>query len=477
MQCENEKVIGVNLKRTFKRTFRKTLKRGVACMCLVSVLVSTVACSNALKGSDAPKEKIDVVMWNTYGDRFPAASGFTLMEHVAKTYEEKTGVEVNLINVNANSQDAYFEAREELLSSDDQPEMLLFNTRCADELHQMEIMKDALLPLEGVIENYDDVFDGMKSERYSALSVLAYGNMMNRTLVDSFGQNSSVAFLSTQEVEELFMKWADTSVATMNIFDYELFLQLGFSNLFYLTNDTLQFDQQAMIEKVKKCKAFIETLPKRELTKDEILNFNTDTSSELFVSEAEEYAAIADQRPVNYLTQAAFNAFDLLDFSKQIDEKESGFIISDYSLSVAVGFGILNNGSEEQAKAVDFANYLLSSEFQRTLKDYSTERLKMSGTVLKSVQEEQYQMTQDNSLTFNGKPIPESVIHAHKQLMNQYNQPLALQHMALSSQSEYIGNKLMEITAEYIWGDQMTEESLKTTLEQLEVEVQAMVKH
>ena len=74
-------------------------------------------------------KKIDVILWNTNGDKFPEASGVDLMTFAAKEYKNKTGIKVNLISIEADTQEDYFTKRIEVLLSKDQPEMILFNTR------------------------------------------------------------------------------------------------------------------------------------------------------------------------------------------------------------------------------------------------------------------------------------------------------------------------------------------------------------
>jgi len=45
------------------------LKRILAGVCILTVLVGTTACSNESSSKASNGEKIDVVLWNTNGDR------------------------------------------------------------------------------------------------------------------------------------------------------------------------------------------------------------------------------------------------------------------------------------------------------------------------------------------------------------------------------------------------------------------------
>ena len=448
----------------------KTLKKGIVGLCLTTMIFSTSGCAKINEAISNGHETIDVVMWNTYGDRFPEASGVYLMEYAAKDFEEKTGVEVNLITIDAKNQDEFFQKRDALIASEDQPDMILFNTKCVDELHQIESMRDELLPLEGIIDNYEDIFDGMKAERYSAVSVLAYGNMLNKHLVDTLGGDSNVAFLSVQEVEQLYLKWATTKDASLNIFDYAILGELGLSNMICLAEEGLQLDKTQLVDKIKTTRSFVQSLPQRAISKEEVFSFTENQNSKLYQEEVQTYVNVANQRPVNYLTKASFNAFDLQDFASHITEYESGFVVSDYSISTAIGFGILNHLSDAQKNAIEFANRLLSSDFQSYLKDYLPVTLKMSGTVLKSVHEEQYQNALNKKLTVNGAAIPETVASAYKQLGDQLNQPNSLQRMAMSTVYGDAVENVMNLMTESIWGEPMSDDALSEALNQIEVD-------
>ena len=443
------------------------LKRILAGVCILTVLVGTTACSNESSSKASNGEKIDVVLWNTNGDRAPAATGVYLMEYAAEMFEDKTGVEVNLISIEANTQEDYFKKRVEILLSEDQPEMILFNTRYPDELQVIESMQDELLPVEGNVDNIDDVFEGMKGETYSAIAILSYGNMMNRDLATQLGQDSSVAFMTTEAVEDLYMKWTQTSEAKLNVFDYSLFSELGLTNMIRIEADKAHLETSEIVKKIKRNAAFIAALPSRQLEKKDILEFNTNKNSELYTQERDEFMANGYLRPVNYLTKVSFNTFDILDFSSQVSEYESGFAMADYSMTTAIGFGILDNQSKEQSGAVAFANYLLSPEFQLSLGDYSKESPKISGSVLMSIQADQM---------LNGKPVSPAIIEAHEKLREQFNQPGAIQHAAISSASIFAIEEILKLSTEYIWGETMTDEALEEALVKLEAQLNLMVK-
>lgn len=450
----------------FKRCFAVTL--------ILMMLLTTTACSNGSVVGFGGSKKIDVILWNTNGDKFPEASGVDLMTFAAKEYKNKTGIKVNLISIEADTQEDYFTKRIEVLLSKDQPEMILFNTRNQDELQVIEAMKNDLLHIDGMIENNGDVFDGMKSEQYCAFATLVYGNVMNNTVVSELGDEPNVGFMSAEDVESIYLKWAETKDAELNLFDYRIFSGLGLSSMVHFEDEKVMLEQDAIINKIKLNEAFVKALPERNLSSGDVNDFLAGVNKELYSKERDAMISTARLKPVNFLTKVAFNAFDMQDFSSNINDVQSGFVIGDYSFTASVGFGILDNQSKEQANAIDFANFLLSQEFQTDMQTYTSKSPKMSGSVLKTVNEKGVELARSQEMLSNGKPIQDSVTQAHELISERFNQPGALHFSAISNISTVAYEEIIKLSTEQIWGEAKTDVELRNALDRLEEQLNHM---
>lgn len=428
---------------------------------ILTILISFTACSNGSIMEVANPPKIDVVLWNTYGDNFPSASGVDLVQYAANQFENKTGIAVNLISIEANTQE--------------QPEMLLFNTHNQDELQVIESMKNELLQISDFIDNSDDVFDGMHGDHYSAFAILVYGNVLNNALLDEYGIDNGIAFMSAKDVENLYMRWAETDSAELNVFDYLKFSELGLTSMLQIEEEKISLDHDQIIMKIMRNESFVQNFPERKLSKDDVIDIYTGKNKVLYDKERDALLSMAHLRPVNFLTKEAFNAIDLIDFSRRNSTDESGFVMSDYSLSTFVGFGILDNQSKEQEHAIAFANYLLSPEFQMEMQSYTTKTPKMSGTVLKSVAVNNADLARSKELLDDGKPIRESVIEAYDIMTEHFNQPGAMHFSSVSSISRVAFDEIIRLSTEYIWGDFKSEDELRADLIKLEDRLNLMI--
>lgn len=450
-------------------------KNYIVTILILTMLVSLTACSNGSVMKVSDKKKIDVILWNTNGDKSPAASGVELMQFAAEQFETETEIAVNLITIEANNQEDYFKKRIDVLLSKDQPEMVLFNTRYQDELLVIESMKNELLAIDDIIENSSDVFDGMKGSHYSAIATLVYGNVMNNALVSEFGYDPSTVFMTAEDVEALYLKWAETEGAELNLFDYRIFSELGLASMLHFEDQLVRLDHALIVEKIMKNSAFVAALPKRNLSIEEVDAFYSGSSKEIYNTDRDALLSTAHLRPVNFLTKVSFNAFDMKEFSGNINNTASGFAIGDYSLTSSIGFGVLDNQSKEQAHAIAFANFLLSQKFQMEMQSYSVKSPKMSGSILKSINTKDVELARTQELLQNGKPIEESVIEAHTLMVDRLNQPGAIHFSAVSSISRVAVEEIVRLSTEQIWGEPKSDEVLITELKKLEERLNLMV--
>ena len=442
-------------------------KHYIVTILILTMLVSFTACS---KGSE-----IDVILWNTNDDKSHAASGVELMQYAAKQFEAETGNSVNLITIEADNQEDFFKKRNEVLLLKDQPEMVMFNTRYQDELVVIESMKNELLPIDDIIENYGDVFDGLKGSHYSAVSTLVYGNVMNNALVSEYGYDPNAVFMTAEDVEALYLKWAETEGAELNLFDYRIFSELGLASMLHFEDQLVRLDHALILDKIKKNGAFVAALPERNLSKEEVEAFYTGSGNEIYKEDREALLLTAQFRPVNFLTKVSFNAFDMKEFSGNINNTASGFVIGDYSLTSSIGFGILDNQSKEQEDAIAFANFLLSPKFQMEMQSYTVKSPKMSGSVLKSTNTKDIELARTQELLQHGKPIEESVIEVHTIMADRFNQPGAIHFSAVSSISRVAVEEIVRLSTEQIWGEPKSDEVLITEIEKLEERLNDMV--
>lgn len=454
-----------------KNMKNRKIKSYIVAILILAILLSFTACSSGSVTGLANEKKIDVILWNTNGDKFPAASGAELMQYAAKQFESQTDISVNLISIEANNQEDFFKKRIEVMLSKDQPEMILFNTRYQDELLVIESMKNELVPMDEIIENSTDVFEGMKGEHYSAIAVLVYGNVMNNELVSAFGYDPSAVFMTSEDVEDLYLRWAETEGAELNLFDYNIFSRLGLTSKVSIEDNKVSLDHDQIIKKIEKNKTFITSLPERNLSKEDVVGFSKGQNKVLYSKERDALLATAHMRPVNFLTSVSFNAFDMNDFSSNINTSASGFAMGDYSQMSSIGFGILDNQSKDQEHAMAFANFLLSPEFQTDMQNFTTKSPKMSGSVLKSVNAKQAEVAQ----TATDKPIQESVIDAHSRMSDQLNKPSAIHFSASSNISIVALEEIVRISTEHIWGETKSNDALITELKKLESSLNLMI--
>ncbi len=451
------------------------LKRIFSAILILMVLLSATACSNGSGTGSGGSKKLDVILWNTNGDKFPEASGVSLVVYAAKEFESKTGIKVNLVPISAENQKEYFEKRSAVLSSKDQPEMILFSTRNLDELLEVESMKNDLLHIDGIIENVNDVYEGMKGEHYCAFATLVYGNLLNNALVSELGYDANAAFMTAEEVETLYLNWAKTEGAELNLFDYRNFSELGMSSMMHISSEEVSLDKNEILDKIKRNQAFVETLPERSLSEMDVIEFYSGKNKAFYNQERDTMTATVRFKPVNFLTKVSFNAFDLMDFSSNISTVASGVAIGDYSLTASVGFGILDNQSSEQTDAIAFANFLLSDEFQKNMQGYTKKSPKMSGSVLRSVNANNSELAHSQSLLQNGKPIQKAVITAHDLMANGFDQQGAMTLSAISSISIVTFEELYNLSTLQIWGVAKTDEELLDQLDRLEDRLNQMI--
>lgn len=442
-------------------------KHYIVTILILTMLISFTACS---KGSE-----IDVILWNTNDDKSPAASGVELMQYAAKQFEAETGNSVNLITIEADNQEDFFKKRNEVLLLKDQPEMVMFNTRYQDELLMIDSMKNELLPIDDIIENYGDVFDGMKGSHYSAVSTLVYGNVMNNALVSEYGYDPNAVFMTAEDVEALYLKWAETEGAELNLLDYRIFSELGLASMLHFEDQSVRLDHTLILDKIKKNAAFVASLPERNLSKEEVDAFYTGSSKEIYKNDRGKLLSTAHLRPVNFLTKVSFNAFDMKEFSGNINNTASGFAIGDYSLTSSIGFSVLDNQSKEQEDAIAFANFLLSPKFQMEMQSYTVKSPKMSGSVLKSTNTKDVELARTQELLQHGKPIEESVIEAHTIMADRFNQPGAIHFSAVSSISRVAVEEIVRLSTEQIWGEPKSDEVLIAEIEKLEERLNDMI--
>lgn len=451
------------------------LKQFIIVVLFFTFLVSFTACSSASVIEGTGKKSFDVILWNTNGDRFPAASGVDLIKFAAEKFKTETGIEVNLITIEANNQEDYFKKRIDVMLSKDQPEMILFSTQNQDELMVIESMKNELLPIDDFIENSNDILDGMKGSHYNAIATLVYGNVMNNALVSEFGYDTNTLFMSAEDAEALYLKWAETEGSELNLFDYRIFSELGTARMIHFEDQLVRLEHELIVEKIKKTGKFVAALPKRNLSKEDVNAFYTGSSKQIYNIDRDALLSTAHLRPVNFLTRVAFNAFDMKEFSANINETASGFVISDYSLVSTIGFGILDNQSKEQAHAIAFANFLLSQKFQMEMQSYTAKSPKMSGSILKSVNSEYVELARNQEMLQSGEPIDESVIEAYNLMVNRFNQPGAIHIGAVSSISRVAMEEILGLSIEQIWGEPKSDEVLLAELKKLEERLNLMV--
>ena len=455
----------------------KTLKfkRGFAVILIFIMLISTTGCFNgSFMGSKEGKE-IDVILWNTKGDRFPMASGVYLMNYARKEFEKKTGNKVNLISISAYTQEEYFEKRLEVINSDNPPEMILFNTIYTDELLTIESMKDELLHIDGIIENANDVFDGMKGDQYTAFATMVFGKKVNNEVATRLGYEPSTAYMTPEEIEALTLKWTEADGAALNLLDYEIFSKLGLTDMIQIKAGEVKLDQMAIINKLKRNETYVKSLPVRSISMDDINGIYSRENKELFDTERNDYFSNEGLRPINHSTGISFNAFDMVDFSNHISDEASGIVMDGYSNTMSVGFGILDNQSEEQEVAIKFANFLLSQDFQTDMQTITEESPRMSGSILKSVNEKEIELARTHKLLQNGNPIPEAVIEAHERLVEHFNQPGYLQSSAKSSVVNMATEEIFSLSIEQTWGVAKTDEELRAELSSLEERLNLMI--
>lgn len=442
---------------------------------IVIILVLTVGlmgCSKLTAPKVEVEKKIDVILWNSNGDRFPAASGLDLMKYAAVLFEVETDVNVNLISIEASNQEDYFNKRAELLLSKDKPEMILFNTRYQDELLVMESMKHEMLPLNEFVPNTLDILAGLRGEHYSAISVLVYGNIMNNEMVRSFGHDSKDLFMSSEVVEELYMKWAETEPAVLNLYDFNIFSGLGLSRMMQIEDNQVRLDYDLILDKIIRNKAFVASLPNRDLSLEDVMAFRSGSDKNLIGREREAFLATAHLRPVNFLTSDSFNAFDLSEFYENVNSVSSGFAMGDYSQVMTIGFGVLDNQSEAQDHAISFAKFLLSPEFQRVMQSYSSQSPKMTGSVLKSVNEEQRSVV----LSTNQNEGLSDVIVAHNMMIEHLDTPGAIRFSAQSNISREAFDEITRIAMAHIWGETKTDSEILEALNKLEEKLNLMIR-
>lgn len=483
----------------------KTLKfkRGFAVMLIFIMLISTTGCfngsetnlnstkadlsnsevessgseqeSSGLENELNSEKKIDVILWNEKGLKYYSEKASYLMREAATQFENKTGTKVNLISIDADTQDEYFEKRLEYLNSEDQPEMILFSTFKKNDLLVMDSMKNELLHTEDYVENINDVFEGMKEDRYCAIATIEVSPVLMNKGIDKIGYEPNGVVMKSEEVDALFLKWAEVTGGVFNLFDYLNISKLGLGSTIQIKDKEVKLDQEAIISKIRRNEAFVKSYPKRNLSVDDVKGVFSGENEERFNNELDLSLKVEFSKPVNFITHMAFNAFDMLDFSNRMNEVFSGFWISDDNFTEAIGFGILDNQSKEQADAIDFANFLLSHEFQMKLRTYTSISPRVSGPVLKSIVKNEIESARSQELLQNGQPIKNSIIEVQEILSERYDQPGYLQSSAKSSVVNMATEEIFNLSNEQIWGVAKTDEELRAELSGLEERLNLMI--
>lgn len=443
--------------------------------CLIGVMAtSLMGCSvKALVSKDT---KVDVVMWNCSDSRFPKLTGQHMIRDAALAFTSKEGIQVNIIVIDAPTQEAFFTKRNALLLQDDGPEILMFNTLSPDEMLQIEGLADSLLPVNQYLENSDDVLKGLITENAVAVADLAIASPVNKAVGDVYLPSYTSSIVKKEALKIAMLKWAKESKVSFNVCDLMGYQSIFAKNLLSVTVQKVTIDKEQTLQVIKDTAEFAKAMPnERQLTAEEGVNFLTSMDREVLESEIKAFVSNSHLRIMQLNTTNRVNAMNAISLGRHSTKYETPVIVEDAVDFSAIGLSIVDNGSDAMDGAKKFANYLLAPEFQLNMPTLASDTGAVNGSVLKSVNQTQLDQARKQEVLANDKPISEEVLTLKESLIKALDSPNALNSMAFTSLNAKFGESFNKWLAEYIYEVHTDDAYFLEQMKQLEEDLNLML--
>lgn len=443
--------------------------------CLIGAMATSLMGCNA-KALVSKDTKVDVVMWNCQSSRFPNLSGQNMIRDAALAFTSKEGINVNIIVIDAPTQEAFFTKRNALMLQDDGPEILMFSTSYADEVLQIEGLADSLLPVDQYLENSDDVLKGLITKNAVAVANLAIASPVNNAVGDVYLPSYTSCIVKNEMLKTAMLKWAKESKVPFNLVDLMAYEGLFSTNLLSVTVQKVTVDKDQTLQSIKEAAEFTKVMPnKKILTKEEGVKYLIFQDKAAIKDEFSEYASNSNSRILKLNTANSINAMNSISLGQHSTKYETPVIVEDAIDFRAIGLSIVDNDSDAIEGAKAFANYLLTPEFQSKMPTLASDTGAMNGSVLKSVNQMQLEQARKEEVLANGKPIPEGMLILKESLIKALDTPDALRTMAYSSASEKFSQQFSKWVAEYVYGVHTDDAYFLEQMKQLEEDLNLML--
>lgn len=413
------------------------------------------------------ENRVNVLLWHTGTGAAVVDEGMMLLQNAAEQFESKTGTKVRFIDLAADSQEDFFSKRRELFLSGDLPDMILFNTANYDELPKINELTSQLLPIADVLENHEDVLKGMQGTYFSSISGLISGVILNNQLVGELGEDASKCYWRADEVAALFSTWGQNRSEEMNALDFRIFASLEMERILSVTDGAYDLDNTEFMRSVNALTEFAEGFPVRQMDASDAIQLYVKGQGGRYDADAMAYLSGAASRPISFKKQASFNAFDLAELARRVNPTASGAIIDAGTLGAFYGFALVDQDAEGRARAIDFANFLTSEDFQTQLTLNQTSKNNVCGSVLRSVNQRMIADAQQGILKVDGEQISQAAITGFEDLIKDLDEPGKLFMRCQSETSNKVLETMMTLSVSKLLGEDLSEAEVLEVVEVL----------
>ena len=199
------------------------IKKKLLHLLLVLVLLFTGCTANGEVAESAEKpDKLKILLYRGYEPNEDLGNGVFTIRKIGRKFEEATGIGLECVEIEANSQAEYAQKLNSMLIGDDAPDMFVLS-KWGNSLSLSDLVdSDVVMSISDRLENYDGLIEGVKNDYYYPVGMWSRGYDLRKAQLDEIGYSELKSVSSYEQYREIYIKWLEETRPPLNSVDFTM---------------------------------------------------------------------------------------------------------------------------------------------------------------------------------------------------------------------------------------------------------------
>jgi len=444
-------------------------KRKLLHLLLVLALLFTGCAANGEVAESTEKpDKLKILLYRGYEPNEDLGNGVFTIRKIGRLFEEATGIGLECVEIEANSQSEYAQKLNTMLMGDDGPDMFVLS-KWGNSLSLSDLVdSDVVMDISDRLENYDGLVEGVKNDYYFPVGMWSRGYDLRKEQLDRIGYSDLKSVSDYEQFTEIYIKWLEEERPPLNSIDFSMLLRSFDYEIkeYFDFDENINLSNKGVRDTIKKYAGYFDEKYlefDNKWTVEDIKKLVLDDDTQEFRAAMDEFMNRYDNYVVNWDSYSHFN----------VEQIEEHFLGEDVpylgsGADVLTTGLVVNRTSKYRQYSIQFIDYMISEDMQREVVAKNKGAwLPMHGVVNQECYDEQME---EDKIVFS-----DEAIELKETLYERINSgDVKLFNSNIDAGDRY-RTEIMEIFIEYVFGDDRDEEALTLKLRKLNNELFMMI--